>query len=105
MVIALSSNSKVESRQAYTLFELLGDFGGFNDAIYFLLSLPMGFYSSAMYNQHVASLFRYKKKSRKKAPSDQERLSKESKFVQNLLNHETSGAPSREAHSMSEEEK
>ena len=64
----LSQDKKVESRKAYTLLQLLGDFGGFNDAIYFLLSLPMGFYSSSMYSKHVASLFklRGKKSSRKR---------------------------------------
>ena len=35
----------------------LGDFGGFNDAIYLLLSLPMSYYSSAMYSKHIASHF------------------------------------------------
>ena len=43
------------------MLDLLGDFGGFNDAIYFLLSIPMGFYSSSMYAKHIASLFKARK--------------------------------------------
>ena len=42
-------------RKAYTLFDLLGDFGGFNDAIYFLLSLPMSFYSASMFNRFISN--------------------------------------------------
>ena len=63
----MSKNKRVESRQAYTLFDLLGDFGGFNDAIYFLLSLPMGMYSSSMYTKHIASLINVTKKPKKKS--------------------------------------
>ena len=60
--IRLSSNKKVEKRQAYTILDLLGDFGGFNDAVYFLLSIPMSIYSSSMYSKHIASLFRLQSK-------------------------------------------
>ena len=49
-VFRLSDSKKFETRQAYTLLELLGDFGGFNDAIYFLISFPMSFYTSSMFN-------------------------------------------------------
>ena len=45
------------SRSAYTLLDAIGDFGGFNDAIYFLLSIPMGYYTSAAFSKHVTSLF------------------------------------------------
>ena len=45
-------------RKAYTLLDLLGDFGGFNDAILFLFSLPMGFYASSMYSLDIAGLFK-----------------------------------------------
>ena len=53
--IRLSRNQKVLSRTAYTLFDLLGDFGGFNDAIYLLFSVPMSFYSSAMFKKFIAN--------------------------------------------------
>ena len=49
-------------REAYTFLDLLGDFGGFNDAVYFLLSLPMGIYSAAMYERHIASFFKQRRK-------------------------------------------
>ena len=61
--ITLSEEKKVEKRKAYTYFDLLGDFGGFNDAIYFLLSIPLGMYSSTMFSRHISSLFKvYNKK-------------------------------------------
>ena len=59
--IELGKNKVIQKRQAYSLFDLLGDFGGFNDAIIFLISLPMSFYSSAIYSQHISSLFRVNK--------------------------------------------
>ena len=40
-------------RKSYTLFDLLGDFGGFNDAIYFLISLPMSLYSASMFDKFI----------------------------------------------------
>ena len=59
--IKLSDDKKIERRSAYTSFDLLGDFGGFNDAIYFLLSLPLGIYSSSMFSRHIASLYNVQK--------------------------------------------
>ena len=55
--IRLSRNQKVLSRTAYTLFDLLGDFGGFNVAIYLLFSVPMSFYSSAIFKKFIANQF------------------------------------------------
>ena len=55
--IKLSEDKRVEKRKAYTSFDLLGDFGGFNDAIYFLLSIPLGIYSSSMFSRHISNLF------------------------------------------------
>ena len=48
--LILSARKRVEKRKAYTILELLGDFGGFNDAIFLIFSLPMSIYSAAMYN-------------------------------------------------------
>ena len=61
-VVNLSKFKKVEGRQAYTIIDLLADFGGFNDAIYSLISLPMGIYSAALFNQYVSSQFKRRKK-------------------------------------------
>ena len=54
-VVTLSKFKKVEGRKAYSLIDLLSDFGGFNYVIYQFLSLPMGIYSAALFNQHVSS--------------------------------------------------
>ena len=48
------------------MLDLLGDFGGFNDAIYFLLSLPLGFYASSMFSRHISSFFKQSKRSKGK---------------------------------------
>ena len=53
----MSQDKKVEKRKAYTLFALLSDLGGFNDGIFMVFSIPLGFYSSAMYSRHIANLF------------------------------------------------
>ena len=42
-------------RQAYTFLTLLGDFGGFNDAIVFLISIFMSSYSAKMYAAQITS--------------------------------------------------
>lgn len=55
--ILMSQNKKVEKRKAYTLFTLLSDIGGFNDGLYMMISIPLSFYSSAMYSRHIANLF------------------------------------------------
>ena len=47
--IFLTNNKNVYKRTAYTILGVLGDFGGFNDAIVFLISLFMGSYSAKMY--------------------------------------------------------
>ena len=43
------------SRQSYTLLELIGDFGGFNDAIVFLVSIFMSGFSAKMYLAQITS--------------------------------------------------
>ena len=75
MTIGLSENKRVESRQAYSFLDLLGDFGGFNDAIYFLVSLPMGYYSQAMYERQVAGEMKQAKRKRRRDSSRNLRLS------------------------------
>ena len=70
--ILMSQNKKVEKRKAYTLFTLLSDIGGFNDGLYMMISIPLSFYSSAMYSRHIANLFtvRPKQKGRRKKDED-----------------------------------
>ena len=42
----LSTSKKEYEREAYTILELLGDFGGFNDALLLLVGIISSFYSS-----------------------------------------------------------
>ena len=42
----LSTSKKAYERQAYTILELLGDFGGFNDAMVMLVGLVVSFYNA-----------------------------------------------------------
>ena len=42
-------------RQAYTLLDLLGDFGGFNDALFFFGRIFLASYSSRMFISSIAT--------------------------------------------------
>ena len=42
----LSTSKKEYEREAYTILELLGDFGGFNDGLFMLVGLVSSFYSA-----------------------------------------------------------
>ena len=57
--INLSIDKNLYSRTAYTLLDLLGDFGGFTDAIIFIFGTVMSFYSASMYEASIASEFTY----------------------------------------------
>ena len=46
----LSNKKHILERQVYTLFALIGDFGGFNGAIIIFPSLFMSFYSSSLFH-------------------------------------------------------
>ena len=47
------------TREAYTFFELLGDFGGFNDSILMIVGLLTSFYGSQMYQAAIAKEIKY----------------------------------------------
>ena len=49
----LSNKSVMHKRQIVTLLDLLGNIGGFNDAIWLLVSFFMGTYSSLMFMRSV----------------------------------------------------
>ena len=49
----MSQDKKVEKRKAYTLFALLSDLGGFNDGIFMVFSIPLGFYSTPTMSTHL----------------------------------------------------
>ena len=46
VILRLSGMKFVYQRTAYTFMEMLSDFGGFNDGIYFVFSLFLSLYSS-----------------------------------------------------------
>lgn len=56
----LSDVKKSHERRAYTLLILLGDIGGFNEAIKLLPSLFMGLYASNMFQLMVSKLARFR---------------------------------------------
>ena len=53
--ISLTNEKNFYQRKAYTFLTLLGDFGGFNDAIIFLINAFMGIYSAKMYLAQISS--------------------------------------------------
>lgn len=55
MNFKLTPDKNFYERTAYTLLDVLGDFGGFNDAIVFLISSVMGIYSAKMYAAQISS--------------------------------------------------
>lgn len=55
----LTTDKIVQMRQAYTFMALLGDFGGFNDALILILGTLMAVYSSKMYQSAIASELPY----------------------------------------------
>ena len=44
--ILASSKKTYYEREAYTFLELLGDFGGFNDALFLIIGTISSFYAS-----------------------------------------------------------
>ena len=55
LTIKLTNKKNYFERKAYTLLDILGDFGGFNDAIVFLVSSVMGIYSAKMYAAQISA--------------------------------------------------
>ena len=55
MKFSLTTEKNFYERTAYTLLDVLGDFGGFNDAIVFLISSVMGIYSAKMYAAQISA--------------------------------------------------
>ena len=53
--IVLSNKKRFIKRQAYTFMDLLGDFGGFNDALFFFGGILLVSYSSKIYMASIAA--------------------------------------------------
>ena len=51
----MSAQKTILKRQAYTFMDLLGDFGGFNDALFFFGTLLFTAYSSKMFMASIAT--------------------------------------------------
>ena len=47
------------TREAYTFFELLGDFGGFNESLFMIVGFLTSFYGSQMYQAAIAKELKY----------------------------------------------
>ena len=65
--ISLSDQQLAYERNAYTLFALLGDVGGFNAAILIFPGYIMSFYSARMYQSSVNSDMPTRKRARKQS--------------------------------------
>ena len=55
MTISLSNKVKEHKRQVVTALDVVGNVGGFNDAIYLFISMFMSTYSSLMYMRSVTN--------------------------------------------------
>ena len=68
-------------REAYTLFTMIGDIGGFNSAITIFPSIVMGWYSSRMFQASMYQDVNIKKKQKSKDKNSlQKKLSSEEPF-------------------------
>ena len=56
----LSPQKTYFNRQAYTLLAALGDFGGFNDALFLIIGSLSTAYSSKFFNAKIAQELKYK---------------------------------------------
>ena len=67
-VLNLSEKEQIYERNAYNMFTLIGDIGGFNGAIVILPSYLMSIYSSQMFKMALSQDFKVhkSKKSKKK---------------------------------------
>ena len=59
VIIQMGDNKSIYKRQAYTILSLLGDFGGFVDALVLLLGLFARFYGAKMFLASISSELPY----------------------------------------------
>ena len=60
----MGDNKAVYKREAYTALSLLGDFGGFTDALALIFGLFASLYSAKMFNAAIAEEIPYSSNSR-----------------------------------------
>ena len=56
----MGTHKSVYYREAYTALNLLGDFGGFSDAMALIFGLLVSFYSARMFNASIAEEIPFK---------------------------------------------
>ena len=55
----MGDNKSIYKREAYTILSLLGDFGGFTDALHLIIGLFASFYSAKMFTAAIAAEISY----------------------------------------------
>ena len=68
--LLMSESVSYSERRAYTFMDLLGDFGGFNDAIVFIVSSVFASYGARMYEDSIAKRLKIKPKKKLRATLD-----------------------------------
>ena len=63
----MGNNKSVYKREAYTILSLLGDFGGFTDALVLLVGVFASVYSAKMFNAAIASELPYSHRGKQKS--------------------------------------
>ena len=71
----LSNKQNTYERQSYTLFQLLGDIGGFNGAVIIVPSILMRSFSGLMFQHSIAKQVPIRKARKSKARENDRRLS------------------------------
>ena len=54
IVIQMTNKKLLHSREAYTIFNILEDFGGFSGSIIMVFSFLMSFYSECVYQDSIS---------------------------------------------------
>ena len=60
----MGDNKSIYKREAYTILSLLGDFGGFTDALALIIGLFVSFYSAKMFTAAIAQELPYSDRSK-----------------------------------------
>ena len=76
----LSNKRNTYERQSYTLFQLLGDIGGFNGAVIIFPSIVMRSFSGMMFQHSIAKQVPIRKPKKKKNRENERRLSENEQY-------------------------
>jgi len=58
----MTNDKLLITRQAYSVFDILGDFGGFNGSVFMILSTIFKVYSARIYRDQIAKKIPFKRK-------------------------------------------